>query len=260
MKNYRQRRRRNIVLLLITVGVVLAGDALFSLRMHRMPILSGWVLLLSIFGLALYNVRKKLPFLPLGSSAAWLQLHIYVGQVTLALFAVHVRWRIPNGLLEGVLAILYLLVFTSGVLGLFITRLFPRRMTARGGEVIYETIPAMRRQVHEKVEKLVSEGLQETNSTAVAEIYLEHLKTYFDRAQGFWSHLFHTRRRQQKLLQELQWKMRYLSDAEKQTLQQIIECVHSKESLDYHDAHQSTLKYWLFLHLPLTYALVAFAI
>lgn len=126
--------------------------------------------------------------------------------------------------------------------------------------MLYETIPALRKQVQGKVEKLVSECLQETNSTAVAEIYLEHLKTYFDRPQGFWSHLFHGERRQKRLLQELQWKTRYLSETEKQTMQQIIEHVHAKESLDYHYAHQATLKYWLFLHLPMTYVLVAFAV
>ena len=40
---------------------------------------TGYLLLAAVLFLALYNVRKKLPFLPLGSSAAWLQWHMYVG-------------------------------------------------------------------------------------------------------------------------------------------------------------------------------------
>ena len=39
----------------------------------------GYLMLAAVLFLALYNVRKKLPFVPLGSSAAWLQWHIYVG-------------------------------------------------------------------------------------------------------------------------------------------------------------------------------------
>ena len=44
--------------------------------------LTGWALLVGMFVLTIYNVRKKLPFLPLGKSETWLQIHIYLGFFT----------------------------------------------------------------------------------------------------------------------------------------------------------------------------------
>ena len=61
---------------------------------------TGYLLLAAVFFLALYNVRKKLPFLPLGSSTAWLQWHLYVGIGTLGVFALHAGLTLPNGVLE----------------------------------------------------------------------------------------------------------------------------------------------------------------
>ena len=48
-----------------------------------------------------------------------MQAHIYVGLSTFVIFACHVGWKIPNGLFEGFLAILYL------HLGYFIVLLLP---------------------------------------------------------------------------------------------------------------------------------------
>ena len=63
--------------------VVVSALALFvyqaySVTLYRSQYLSGWVLFAAVVFLAAYNVLKKMPFLPLGSSATWLQLHILV--------------------------------------------------------------------------------------------------------------------------------------------------------------------------------------
>ena len=68
---------------------------------------TGWLLLATIVFLALFQLRKKLPAPPLGSSAAWLQVHIYTGLATAGLFALHTPLRWPNGVLESLLAVLY---------------------------------------------------------------------------------------------------------------------------------------------------------
>src|SRR5437762_650964 len=61
--------------------------------MPRIDYLSGWALFSLILALTVYNGRKKLPFLPLFSSEAWLQFHIYVGLLTAVLFAIHIGYR-----------------------------------------------------------------------------------------------------------------------------------------------------------------------
>ena len=60
----------------------------------------------------------------------------------------------PAGWFEGVLACLYLLAMASGFFGLFLSRAIPKRLTTHGGEVLFERIPAIRRQFQEQAEKL----------------------------------------------------------------------------------------------------------
>ncbi len=70
------RRFAKIALLLGLTGITLALYSHFKAAPQTIFI-SGYFLLAVMFVLAGYNVWKKLPFLPLGSSEGWLQFHIY---------------------------------------------------------------------------------------------------------------------------------------------------------------------------------------
>ena len=110
---------------------------------------TGWILAGCMIFLTLYNMRKKLTFLPmLGSSAMWLQFHLYIGIFTIFAFVLHVNFHIPNGIFESVLFILFFAVVASGVLGIFITRRSPRLMTRKGETFLYERIPILRKNRH----------------------------------------------------------------------------------------------------------------
>jgi ATP/ADP translocase len=76
MKSFTQRRTFSICVTVLTAIIVLAVYTIGSGTLRQHGFLSGWILLALIVFLALYNVRKALPFLPLGSSASWLQFHI----------------------------------------------------------------------------------------------------------------------------------------------------------------------------------------
>ena len=56
--------------------------------------LSGWILFASVLILTAYNARKKITMLPIGSAASWLQVHIYLGLLSVLLFLLHI---IPGG-------------------------------------------------------------------------------------------------------------------------------------------------------------------
>ena len=260
MKKLAARRRQNIVALLGLAALFLAVDASASAALQRTTMASGWLLLALIVGLTLYNVRKKFPFLPLGNSATWLQIHIYAGLLSGVVFGMHIQWRIPNGIFEGVLAALYVTVFLSGLCGLIISRVFARRLSARGNPVLYGRMPRLRRHIRAEVERLVVQCMAATESAAVSEFYVERLKGYFDGPRNIGSHLLLSDRPLRQLLDEMRWQDRYLNDSERETMQQITEQARRKNDLDYHYAHHVVLKYWLFTHVPLSYALLAFAV
>ena len=94
---------------MIVVALVWLWVRALEKRLTPSSFATGYLMLAAVLFLALYNVRKKLPFLPLGSSAAWLQWHLYVGIGSVGVFALHAGLRWPTGILETALAAVYLL-------------------------------------------------------------------------------------------------------------------------------------------------------
>ena len=246
-----------LLLLLVSAGAVMAHRR-WSPELPNYAYLSGWVLMTVMILLALYNMRKRLPFLSLGSSEAWLQVHVYAGFFTVVLFLIHLNFRMPTGWFEGVLAWLYLLVTGSGIVGLFFSRVLPRRLATRGGEVIYEKIPALRHALRQEAEALALAGGASpvATSSVIADFYLLHLHDFFQGPKYFWPHLFNSRRPLNALMREVDDVRGYLNEAERATLQKLSDLVRRKDGLDYHYSLQLVLKLWLFVHIPLTYSLL----
>ena len=256
MKTFAGRRIRNGTILVIAAALVAGTVTVLQTALVRTVFLTGWSLAALILLLAAYNGIKKLPFLPLGSSAAWLQLHIYCGLLTMVVFILHIDFRVPNGLFDTSLAVFYFLVFFSGLVGLAMTRSFPPRLSARGEEVIFERIPVFIRRLRNEVEELVFGCVSETETTAVPDFYLEYLKPFFERPRHFWSHLFHSERPRRMLLLTIEEQYPFLNDIERDAMRKISEKVAIKDGLDHQHALQGTLKCWLFFHVPLTYGLL----
>jgi hypothetical protein len=260
MQKYTRRRIRNLTLLVASACVVCALHGLAAMALRDTARLSGWLLFGTILFLAAYNLRKKLPFLPLGSSSTWLQFHIHVGLLTAILFGLHIGWRVPNGGFEVLLAVLYGIVFVSGIVGLVLSRSLAKRLTTRSNEVIFERIPVYRQRLASDVESMVLTSLDNSESTAIAQLYAERLRPYFAGSHHFWHHLLQSNRPRFALLSEMKAYHRFLNEDERGVMHELESRVTAKDDLDYQYALQATLKDWLFVHVPFTYALVAFAI
>jgi len=256
----RFRRQFFVGSLLLVVASVLAvlAHGRWSHALPNYSYFTGWVLLAAMVLLAVYNARKRMPFLPLGNSETWAQIHIYAGFFAVILFLIHLNFRLPTGWFEGTLAWLYVLVTGSGMAGLFLSRVLPRRLATRGGEVIYEKIPMLRSALRQKAEALALGN--EPPSPAIAEFYVRQLSHFFAGPRFFGPHLLDSRRPLNALVTELDDLRRFLNQAERITLEELTQLVRQKDGLDYHHALQTTLKLWLFVHLPLTYSLMIFSL
>ncbi len=252
------RRLRNLTICLIVV--VGLGWLLRSQYqgLERHAFTSGYILLGVVFFLAAYNWRKKLPALPLGSSAFWAQCHIYVGLLSLGLFWMHVGLRLPNGVLEISLTGLFWTVAGSGLYGLYITRRIPKQLANLREEVIYERIPSQRRQVGEQSRALALDegGLA---SVTIAQFYVERLHAFFDRPRSWRYRVWPTSQQRRDLIDAIRDLQRYCSQEEQQTAWRLADLVRKKDDLDYHEAQQWKLKVWLFAHVGLTYSLLVIA-
>lgn len=259
MMSFKLRRTLGLSLLfLFSVLIFCWGNDRFA-RLVDTSIQTGCILIGMCLFLAIYNIRKKLPFLPLGKSSAWLQLHIYIGLLSFVVFLVHIGSRFPNGLVESIAGGLYALVFLSGVLGLYFTRSFPRRLSDRGGTIVYEEIPALRASLRAEAEKLALESIEASKKSTVADFYNYRLSRFFAGANNQIFHLLGTGGSLRKLDTAFRGVRRYLNEEELAYLARIKDLVEEKDILDFQYALQTVLKVWLFLHIPLTYSLLIFA-
>jgi len=256
MTAFSKQRAAGLTLFFLSSVLVVSLHAEYSDVMPRITYLSGWLLFAVMLILTFYNARKKLSFLPLLTSEGWLQFHIYAALFTVVLFCIHVSYKIPTGWFECTLAGLYALVMLSGFFGLFTSRGIPKRLTTRGGEVLFERIPGIRRQLQERAEALALKSVEDVKSATIADFYVRELKEFFDDTRNVVPHWFEIRTPLNLLLNKITDLNRYLNESERATMDEIATLVRQKDGLDYHYSLQLVLKLWLFVHIPLTYSLL----
>lgn len=260
MRWFFRRRLINLSWLILACVLLLFAYVVAESQLYITQFFTGWVLLATIFVLIALNLRKKLPMLPVGSVAAWVQLHIYLGLFGIVAYWVHTGTLVPNGFIEMALGVLFLLVTISGILGLILSRVLPQRLTRQGENVLYERILGFGAQMLREVEKLVMQAATEHNSTTIPEFYQSRLRSFFLKPRNFWAHVLQSKVPMHRLDRQIEAIEQYIDSDEKEILGGIAQLVEAKNGLDYQYAAQSLLKRWLFVHIPLTYAMLLLAI
>ena len=217
---------------------------------------TGYLMYGCVIFLAGFNLRKKLSFLPLGNMSFWMQTHIYVGLATLFIFGIHIGWKWPNGWHESTLAIIYLIVSGSGIYGLYITRVYPRKITAVGEEIIYEEVPQLRKQIHHEAQNLVTTSIASDHDSILADYYENRLQRFFALPRKLSYQLLPSGSLRRHLLTEMSELDRYYSENERGICAQLSRLIKRRDDIDYQHALQWKLKGWLFFHIGLTYSLV----
>jgi hypothetical protein len=253
------RRVRNFVLMMMAIGAVSLLIAAQRNSLHNAAFTTGYLLIGALFFLAAFNWKKKLPFLAfLGRSATWMQLHIYVGLASVAIFGLHAGFKIPSGMFEQILAGLFLIVAGSGIYGLCITRIIPKKLSAVNDEVFFERIPTMRLQLANQANGLIIE-LAAINPM-LREFYVKHLAPFLLRGRSL-AYLIHpTGALRRNLASQLKDLDRYLSVDQRRVSSQLNHILKRKDDIDYHYAMQGRLKAWLFLHVGFSYSLLIVAV
>ena len=258
--SFASRALRNVAVTVVLAAGLVWVDRLYDLSLRDASFLSGWLLVVGVGLLVLYNVRKKLPFLPLIDASLWLQVHIYTGWLVIALFLLHTSFRLPNGALEIALWLLFVLVAGSGILGLALSRIIPNRLGRDRERIIFERIPVFRAALAREVEELAMRSVTGTSSNTIAQYYVTHLQPYFCGPRNFIGHLTGSNEALLRLSREIKSLEQYLNKEGREILDEIEWRVIAKDNLDHQHALQWLLKCWLFIHIPLTYSLILVAV
>lgn len=259
MKSFARRRIRSLAL----TALVLVGIAFWlrwiDLNLGRPALASGYLLFGLVLWLALFNLRKKVPTLPLGSASAWLQLHIYTGLVAGGVFGLHLAWRAPSGWFECLLAMSFMMTFVSGLVGLVVSRRVPHLLNRVREQVVYERTPIVRRMLAERSRTAVLESVAASGCTTLADFYAARLFDFFARPRPLGYFVRPSSARRKGLLSEMQQLGRYLSLPEREACERLFALVRTKDDLDFQEVQQRRVKLWLFGHIALTYVLLALA-
>ncbi len=256
---FARRRRLGLFLLALAVLAVWLVAQWQDANLGQSAYSTGYVLMGCLVFLAAYNLRKKIAFLPcLGSSRLWMQLHIYIGFFTVAVFLIHIGWHFPSGTFERFLAALYVIVAGSGMYGLYLTRTAPQKLTAVGHEVVFEQIPLLRRRLVDQARQLILDSA--STSEVLAKFYVNRLAPFLERPCSLGYLLVPTSRHSKQLIADIRDLDRYLSAAQRKAGRDLAGLVKRKDDLDYHYALQGRLKIWLFVHIGLTYGLLITAV
>ncbi|MDA0840748.1 MAG: hypothetical protein O3B01_08320 [Planctomycetota bacterium] len=104
----------------------------------------------------LLGARKAVRTWRIGKAQSWLRAHIWLGLVSFPLILFHSGFSFGGGLLSQVLMYLFVVVLLSGVVGIIIQNVVPRILLERiPHETIYEQIPHVIDQLRREGDDLV---------------------------------------------------------------------------------------------------------
>jgi hypothetical protein len=123
--------------------------------------------LLILFEFALWP-RKKVRVWRIGRAQTWMRAHIWLGLLTVPLVVLHSGFRL-GGALPTVLIMLFGIVITSGLFGLWMQQIIPRMMLEQApGETIYSQIERVATQLAHEADAIVAACCEPASGQAPA--------------------------------------------------------------------------------------------
>jgi hypothetical protein len=230
--------------------------------------LDGWVLAGGI-GLQLYfHIAKKTAGLSPKSAMRWRKFHVLLGYPLIAAFISHTDFSLPDTAFEWALWAGFVLVTLSGVFGIYLSWSIKARRWIEEG-VGYDRIPARCADLAAKVAITVAETDPAGAASAlpappyaawIMDLHIDHLKDFFEGPRNFSGHLTGSQSPLKRLTDEIDNLSRYVDERNQEKLAAIRNMVIEKDRLDFMRVHLGLTRAWLFVHVPVTYALIVLTI
>ena len=229
--------------------------------------LDGWVL---AGGMALqicFHIAKAARMSP-KSATRWRKIHIFVGYLLIAAFISHSNFSLPDSGFEWALWTGFVLVTLSGIFGTYLVwSLQAKRLIDEG--VSYDRIPALR----DELELAFLLAVDEADPPAAAidlpglpydawirDLYTTHLADFFRGPRNFTAHLIGSQRPLKRLTDAIDNLSRYVDQQSQERLTAIKNMVIEKDRLDVARVSLGLTRGWLFVHVPVTYALIVLTV
>ncbi len=230
--------------------------------------LDGWVLAGGMILQLCFHIGIKTGSLSPKSAKRWRTFHIFLGVLLIAAFVSHSDFSLPDTGFEWALWASFVLVTLSGIFGTYLAwSLRARREIDE--RVGYDRIPTRRAELAQEVYAAVTRTdpalslftlPSPPDDAWIMDLYTNHLRDFFLGPRNVTAHLAGSRRPLQRLTDEIDNLSRYVDKQSQEKLAIIKTLVVEKDRLDFAHVYLGLTKGWLFVHVPVTYALIVLSI
>jgi hypothetical protein len=230
--------------------------------------LDGWLLAGGMSLQLAFHIAIKTASLAPKSAVRWRKFHLFMGYLLIAAFISHSDFSLPDTGFEWALWAAFVLVTLSGIFGTYLAW----SLQAKHGideRITYDRIPTRRAELARDVHAAVAKT--DVSAAALAlptppydawimDLYTNHLRDFFQRQSNFTSHLIGSQRPLKRLTDEIDNLSPYLDQQRQEKLAVIKNLVVEKNWLDFARVYLGLSKGWLFVHVPVTYALIVLTV
>jgi hypothetical protein len=230
--------------------------------------LDGWVLAGGMSLQLSFHIAIKMDSLAPKSAARWRKIHIFNGYLLIAAFISHSDFSLPDTAFEWALWVGFVLVALSGIFGTFLAW----SLEAKHGideRVDYDRIPARRAEMAREAHAVASKTDPAAAAIAlpappydawIMDLYSTQLRDFFQGQRNFTAHLIGSQRPLKRLTDEIDNLSPYVDKQSQEKLAAIKSLVVEKDRLDFARVYLWLTKGWLFVHVPVTYALMVLTV
>jgi hypothetical protein len=226
--------------------------------------LDGWMLASGMSLQLYFHMAIKSGSLAPKSATRWRKIHIFLGYLLITGFISHTDFSLPDTGFEWALWTSFVLVTLSGILGTYLAWALKakRRVDER---ITYDSIPSRRSELARDLHAVATRPDPTTAAIAlpapgydawIMDLYTNHLRDFFRGQRNFKAHLVGSARPLKRLTDEIDSLSPYVDQQSQEKLAIIRDLVIEKDRLDFARVYIGLTKAWLFVHVPVTYALI----
>lgn len=208
--------------------------------------------------LAFFGIRKRWYRSTFGTLEQWMQSHIYLGVLVLVILLFHTGGRFNDKIAVTTL-VLVIIVVASGIVGAILYATVPRMLTEVESELTVEELGDQLNQMARSMARIAS-----ARSAPFQRIYDELMRQTAPGPLAGWRLI--VSRLKRKSQQDADWArlIGLVPREEQEELRQMLVVSRQRRELllrlVYQQRYKNILEFWLYIHVPFTIALLAFAV
>jgi hypothetical protein len=252
--------RRIFVVLLLAVGGAYFYYARGGFQHGGTPVglVYGTIGFLLCYLLAYFGIRKRAYRSRFGTLEQWLQSHIYLGVLALVILLLHTGGRFNDKIAVTTLLLVGIVV-ASGILGAILYVTVPRLLTEVESELTVDEISEEMNQLAKQMARIAS-----GRSEPFQRIYKQLVDEGKPGWLAGWRLLFWRMRNKKSASSDWAPLLRLVPKEEEGELRQMLVVSRQRKELLlrllFQQRYKNVLESWLYVHVPFTVALLAFAI